>query len=1142
MKALADRVQISRRFRRSIRIDTDLSDPTALTGFICPRSFAVVLERMAQQVSQTGQAAFTWTGPYGSGKSSLVVALSAALNGNGELRNSAAQILGAQTAEAIWTALPPRTKGWRVLPVVGRRDRPAQVVGEAIARARLVRNSRVEPWSDKAVYDVLLKVAQRTPRTFGGLVVFIDEMGKLLEGAAYEGTDIYFFQELAEIASRSNNRLIVVGILHQAFEEYANRLSREVRDEWAKVQGRFIDLPINVGPDEQLELLGRAIESDRKPRKPSRLVEEVAALAHNSISPKKLQKCWPLHPIVACLLGPISRRSFGQNQRSIFGFLNSTELFGFQDFLRTATERDLYTPELLWDYLRVNLEPSIMASPDGHRWAMAVDALDRCHGSGGDELQIRLLKTIGLVDLFRERSGLVPSLELLILALCDHKTPDIQKALGKLKDASLAIYRKFSNGYSIFEGSDFDIRRAVDEAYGEIDRIDYVRLSALAGLQPVIAKRHYHETGAIRWFDTTVVPLRDLEDVAANRELRNGAIGSFYLVLPTPGDSPETVERIADRAMRGAEGGDIIVGIPQRSTWTILTLARELLALEHVRDNTPELRGDRVGRREVEDSIADLQSHIEVELDRALENALWRGKELEAQRLDPAELNSLVSDFANARFNKAPKLHNELLNRIKPSSNAIAAQNLLLRRMALNEGEERLGIKGFPAEGGLFASLLEASGLYRRSPEGWRFVAPTHGDDPCNLVPAWEEAAQFLEAESHRSVSIAEIYDLWRQAPFGIKNGLLPILAFTFTLSKRDVLAFYRQGVFQARFTDLDTDLLAKNPTDIQVRWMDLSEVSRWLLSDMADIVRDLDEENTLPNLEPIDIARGLVAIYDRLPPWVGRTQRLSANAKHIRQLLKQANDPNRLIFDDIPHLPAPSSARQAGVLNDVQGVDDEKAIRQIAGRVREGLTELRQAYPTMLNRMRETMLAELQVPNASPSMLAELRARADNIRELGGDHRLEAFIIRLARFEGSDEDMEGLAGMAVNKPPRDWVDPDIDRAVVELAGMAQRFIRAEAFARVKGRQDKRHAMAVIVGMDGQPKLVHDEFEITDLDQPAIRALIDRVDGALRDNGQERRNIILAALAELSAQYLNSASTTKPKACARGGQVGEPGD
>lgn len=1117
MKVLADHVQISRRFRRSIRIDTDLSDPTALSGFICPRSSALVLETMAQHVQKTGQAAYTWTGPYGSGKSSLVVALSAVLNGDAELRRSTARMLGCQTAEAIWTALPPQAKGWRILPVVGRRDRPAQVVGEAIERARFIRNGAAGPWSDEAVYDVLLRVARRNPRRFGGLVVFMDEMGKMLEGAAYEDTDIYFFQQLAEIASRSSNRLIVVGILHQAFEEYANRLSREVRDEWAKVQGRFIDLPINVGLDEQLELLGRAIESDQVPRKDNPLFKEVAALANHTQSPEVLRRCWPLHPIVACLIGPISRRSFGQNQRSIFGFLNSTEPFGFQDFLRTATERDLYMPELLWDYLRANLEPSIMASSDGHRWAMAVDALERSHGSGGDELELRLLKTIGLVDLFRERSGLVPSLEVLILALRDQSTTAIQLALSKLKDSSLVIHRKFSNGYSIFEGSDFDIRRAVDEAFGEIDRIDHIRLSDLAGLQPVIAKRHYHETGAIRWFDTTVVPLRDLEDVAVARDISNGAMGSFFLALPTPGESPETVERIAERTVKGGEDGDVIVGIPRRSTWTITTLARELLALEHVRDNTPELRGDRVGRREVEDSIADLQSKIEVELDRAFENAQWQGKELRSKRLDHAEINSLVSDFADETFKKAPKLNNELLNRIRPSSNAIAAQNALLRRMALFEGKPRLGIEDFPAEGGLFASLLEASGLYQSTPDGTCFIPPELGDDPCNLLPAWEAATEFLEAKSHRSVSIAEIYNLWRRAPFGIKDGLLPILALAFILSKRDVLAFYRQGIFQAIFTDLDAEVLAKNPSDIQVRWMDLSEVSRRLLADMADIVRDLDAENTLPNLEPIDVARGLVAIYDRLPPWVGRTQRLSSNAKRVRQLLKQANDPNRLIFDDLPQ-----------VLDDSSVIPTEIATDEIANRIRAGLTELCDAFPTMLNRIRELLLAELQVPNASSSMLAELRARSANIRDLGGDHRLEAFVVRVAQFEGSEEDMEGLAGMAVNKPPRDWVDADIDRASVELAALAQRFIRAEAFARVKGRKDKRHAMAVVVGMEGQPNLVHNEFEITDRDQSAVKELIDRLDGTLRGNGQERHNVILAALAELSARYLDSGNSAKP--------------
>ena len=81
---LADHVSVSRRFQRAIRIDTDLSEPSALEGFVCPRSFGVLLEDMARHISENGQGAFTWTGPYGSGKSSLAVALSALLNGDAE--------------------------------------------------------------------------------------------------------------------------------------------------------------------------------------------------------------------------------------------------------------------------------------------------------------------------------------------------------------------------------------------------------------------------------------------------------------------------------------------------------------------------------------------------------------------------------------------------------------------------------------------------------------------------------------------------------------------------------------------------------------------------------------------------------------------------------------------------------------------------------------------------------------------------------------------------------------------------------------------------------------------------------------------------------------------------------------------------
>ena len=141
---------------------------------------------------------------------------------------------------------------------------------------------------------------------------------------------------------------------------------------------------------------------------------------------------------------------------------------------------------------------------------------------------------------------------------------------------------------------------------------------------------------------------------------------------------------------------------------------------------------------------------------------------------------------------------------------------------------------------------------------------------------------------------------------------------------------------------------------------------------------------------------------------------------------------------------------------------------------------------------------------------------------------------MRLSQFEGQAEEIEGLASMAVNKPPRDWIDPDIDRAMVELAELAQKFLRAEAFAHVKGRKDKRHAMAVVIGMGGRPTPVHDEFDISDPEREEVDALIGQIDTALKHSGEKRRNVILAALAELSARHLRDTDVVEPKK--RGGK------
>ena len=74
-----------------------------------------------------------------------------------------------------------------------------------------------------------------------------------------------------------------------------------------------------------------------------------------------LNRCWPLNPLTAISLGPISKRSYGQNQRSIFNFLASGEPLALKDFLaRTSLEDEgLYSLSDLWDYLDVNWEAQL---------------------------------------------------------------------------------------------------------------------------------------------------------------------------------------------------------------------------------------------------------------------------------------------------------------------------------------------------------------------------------------------------------------------------------------------------------------------------------------------------------------------------------------------------------------------------------------------------------------------------------------------------------------------------------------------------------------------------------------------------------------------------------------------------------------
>ncbi|MFX7844979.1 hypothetical protein ABTK14_22270, partial [Acinetobacter baumannii] len=85
---------------------------------------------------------------------------------------------------------------------------------------------------------------------------------------------------LAEAAARCKGNLVIIGILHQSFEQYAAKLGSNVQQEWAKVQGRYIDIPLVTNTDETLELIGKAIHVETQYEEARKVAENVSKVIH----------------------------------------------------------------------------------------------------------------------------------------------------------------------------------------------------------------------------------------------------------------------------------------------------------------------------------------------------------------------------------------------------------------------------------------------------------------------------------------------------------------------------------------------------------------------------------------------------------------------------------------------------------------------------------------------------------------------------------------------------------------------------------------------------------------------------------------------------------------------------------------------
>ena len=90
------------------------------------------------------------------------------------------------------------------------------------------------------------------------MMIVFDEFGKFLE---YESrflgvNDVFLLQALAEHAHAGHStKIILLVLLHQSIEQYARGVGESLKNEWAKIQGRFEEVPFLESAEQTLRVV-----------------------------------------------------------------------------------------------------------------------------------------------------------------------------------------------------------------------------------------------------------------------------------------------------------------------------------------------------------------------------------------------------------------------------------------------------------------------------------------------------------------------------------------------------------------------------------------------------------------------------------------------------------------------------------------------------------------------------------------------------------------------------------------------------------------------------------------------------------------------------------------------------------------------
>lgn len=355
----------------------------------------------------------------------------------------------------------------------------------------------------------------------------------------------------------------------------------------------------------------------------------------------------------------------------------------------------------------------------------------------------------------------------------------------------------------------------------------------------------------------------------------------------------------------------------------------------------------------------------------------------------------------------------------------------------------------------MYLSVLKQANLHREMDGGWTVVEPPPRSDPCTLRPVFQRILEFLEETPGSRVRVSDLFAELRRRPYGVRDGLAPLLFAVFAVVHEQNLAFYEGGAFLRHLSGEEFLRLIKVPESFEVQYCRIAGVRAVVFEKLLKLLHPEEPPPRRPDI--LDVVRPLCQFAAQLPAFTHRTATLSAEAASVREALLHAEEPAALLFKQLPKAcgfqefqsdRAPSGAE----------------VRRFVDVLKRALAELKAAYPDLLQRMEAALVAAFDRPAAFEEVRRALAAVAGKLLVAVAEPRLKAFCFRLADTTLPESAwVESLGSLLCAKPPSKWIDLDLEFFQQELKRFARQFQRVEAMSFDILKDKERSAIRVAV-------------------------------------------------------------------------------